>query len=157
MHLNKEIVVSLTDMKLARVRRNLHGEANNQETIKSNDKGASLSNSIRDICHDDGENSSCDVDGNRHELGLVRRVSEILDDRREKQADSVQGTNDLAKCQNRAQRKEEFASTYTPIHDDADPNLPVFKGTPDILPFELFGLGNLHLIRVDVSCLGLVF
>lgn len=106
MHLNKEIVVSLTYMKLARVRRNLHGEANNQEAIKSNDKGASLSNTIRDICHDDGENSSRDVDGNRHELGLVCRVSEILDDRREKQADSVQGTNDLSKCQNRAQIKE---------------------------------------------------
>lgn len=60
-----------------------HCETNNHDAEERNNEGTSLSDAIRDVRNDNGEDGSRNVNRNRHELGCARRVPETANDRRE--------------------------------------------------------------------------
>lgn len=123
---------------------NSHCESHQHHAHESNHKRAPFADSIGAKGNNDGQYRSSDVNRDRHELRFRFGIVQALDNRRQEQADSVEWTDNLrprVSCPQQKQRDER--RSYTPVHEDIHPNLPVLERLPDILPFKLLGL--LHL------------
>lgn len=84
---------SVDDLGISR--RNTHGKADNHDAEHRDDERASLADLIGDVGDDNCENGCGDVDGNSHQLGGAGAVSEVANDGREEQADTVERAHNL--------------------------------------------------------------
>lgn len=74
---------------------NAHGEPDNHDAQEEYNERAPLAQSVRNVSEDDSKNRSGHINGHRHQLGGAGCIAQILDNGRQEQADTVQGTDDL--------------------------------------------------------------
>lgn len=74
----------------------IHCEANYHEDEAEKNNRASLGGSIRDVSCKNRQKCSSDVDWNSHELRFARSVSQVLDDGREEETDSIKRADNLS-------------------------------------------------------------
>jgi hypothetical protein len=126
-------------------REHIHREANNHYAQEAEDEGTSLSHAVRDVGEDDCKDGSGDIDGDSHELRGTGRISQVSNDARQEQADTVERTHNL--CDSLVPTflaRSGILNTHSPVNKDVDPNLPVLESLHDISPREALGLRNLR-------------
>ena len=102
MHLRPTNVVSQRYRFSVQVYRNanigradLHDKPDQNQTKKSDNKGASLSKLVGCMRNNNGKYRSRNINRNRHELGCTRRVAEGADDSWQKKADAIERASNL--------------------------------------------------------------
>lgn len=124
---------------------NAHDESSGHQEQEADDERTALADLVRGPSNDNGEDRSRDVDWYRHELRRARCIAQGPDDRGEEQTNAVERANNLERFISDGSLETtcvEEEETYTPVDEEVNPDLPVGKRLPDILPFELLGLSN---------------
>lgn len=83
---------------LTRVCGDTHDKTDDHDAQERDDERTAFANAIGDVREEYGQDGSRDVNRNSQELGCAGRVPEVLDDRGQEKADSVQRADDLRSC-----------------------------------------------------------